>query len=86
MKQKAVDILQENRLMAIATLRPDGWPQATMVSYANDDILIYFIVSRQSQKFANSRNQLNGNRFQGCVDRMYPRSLPGRSTPDFNSH
>ncbi|MGN6057293.1 MAG: pyridoxamine 5'-phosphate oxidase family protein, partial [Sphingomicrobium sp.] len=28
-------------------------PKATMVSYANDDILIYFIVSRQSQKFAN---------------------------------
>jgi nitroimidazol reductase NimA-like FMN-containing flavoprotein (pyridoxamine 5'-phosphate oxidase superfamily) len=53
MKQKAVDILQENRLMAIATLRRDGWPQTTMVSYANEDILIYFIVSRQSQKFAN---------------------------------
>jgi len=53
MKEKAVDILQENRLMAIATVRPDGWPQATMVSYANEDILIYFIVSRQSQKFAN---------------------------------
>jgi nitroimidazol reductase NimA-like FMN-containing flavoprotein (pyridoxamine 5'-phosphate oxidase superfamily) len=53
MKQKAIDILQENRLMAISTIRPDGWPQATMVSYANEDILIYFIVSRQSQKFAN---------------------------------
>ena len=53
MKQKAIDILQDNRLMAVATLRPDGWPQATMVSYANEDILIYFIVSRQSQKFAN---------------------------------
>jgi hypothetical protein len=26
MKQKAVDILQDNRLMAIATQRPDGWP------------------------------------------------------------
>ena len=39
--------------MAISTIRPDGWPQATMVSYANEDILIYFIVSRQSQKFAN---------------------------------
>ena len=39
--------------MAIATNRPDGWPQATMVGYANDDILIYFVVSRQSQKFAN---------------------------------
>src|SRR6476469_7130620 len=53
MKQKAIDILQGNRLMAISTLRPDGWPQTTMVSYANEDILLYFIVSRQSQKFAN---------------------------------
>lgn len=53
MKQKAIDILQDNRLMAISTLRPDGWPQATMVSYANEDILLYFIVSRQGQKFAN---------------------------------
>lgn len=53
MKDKAVDILRDNRLMAIATLRADGWPQTTMVSYANDGILIYFIVSRASQKFAN---------------------------------
>ena len=53
MKQKAIDILQDNRLMAISTLRPDGWPQATMVSYANEDILLYFVVSKQSQKFAN---------------------------------
>jgi nitroimidazol reductase NimA-like FMN-containing flavoprotein (pyridoxamine 5'-phosphate oxidase superfamily) len=53
MKQKAVDILQDNRLMAIATARKEGWPQATMVSYANDGILIYFVVSRKSQKFAN---------------------------------
>ena len=53
MKDKAIDILSENRLMAISTLRPDGWPQATMVSYASEDILIYFIISRRSQKFAN---------------------------------
>lgn len=53
MKDKAIDILQAHRLMAIATLRRDGWPQATMVSYANEDILIYFVISRQSQKFAN---------------------------------
>jgi nitroimidazol reductase NimA-like FMN-containing flavoprotein (pyridoxamine 5'-phosphate oxidase superfamily) len=53
MKDKAIDILDQNRLMAIATLRPDGWPQTTMVSYANEDILVYFIVSRASQKFAN---------------------------------
>jgi nitroimidazol reductase NimA-like FMN-containing flavoprotein (pyridoxamine 5'-phosphate oxidase superfamily) len=53
MKDKAIAILEQNRLMAIATLRPDGWPQATMVSYANEDILIYFIISRHSQKFTN---------------------------------
>jgi len=53
MKHKAVDILKDNRLMAISTLRADGWPQTTMVSYANEDILIYFIVSKASQKFAN---------------------------------
>ena len=53
MKEKAIDILRDNRLMAIATLRPDGWPHSTMVSYANEGILIYFIVSRQSEKFEN---------------------------------
>jgi nitroimidazol reductase NimA-like FMN-containing flavoprotein (pyridoxamine 5'-phosphate oxidase superfamily) len=53
MEQKAIDILNGHRLMAISTLRPDGWPQATMVSYANEGLLLYFIVSRASQKFAN---------------------------------
>ena len=54
MKQKAVDILQQNRLMGLATSRADGWPQATMVSYANEGLIIYFVVSRRSQKFANT--------------------------------
>jgi nitroimidazol reductase NimA-like FMN-containing flavoprotein (pyridoxamine 5'-phosphate oxidase superfamily) len=53
MEQKAVDILDRHRLMTIATLRADGWPQATMVSYANDGLLLYFVVSRASQKYAN---------------------------------
>lgn len=53
MKDKAVGILDQNRIMAISTVRPDGWPQSTLVGYANEDILIYFIVSRQSQKLAN---------------------------------
>jgi nitroimidazol reductase NimA-like FMN-containing flavoprotein (pyridoxamine 5'-phosphate oxidase superfamily) len=39
--------------MTIATVRPDGWPQATIVGYANDGLLIYFLISRRSQKFAN---------------------------------
>ncbi|QIK78675.1 pyridoxamine 5'-phosphate oxidase family protein [Sphingomonas piscis] len=53
MKDKAVRILDENRIMALATVRPDGWPQATMVSYANDELVLYFVVSPESQKFKN---------------------------------
>jgi nitroimidazol reductase NimA-like FMN-containing flavoprotein (pyridoxamine 5'-phosphate oxidase superfamily) len=53
MEVKAVAILNDNRIMGIATVRPDGWPQATMVGYANDGILLYFAISRQGQKFAN---------------------------------
>lgn len=39
--------------MAIATIRPDGWPQTTMVGFVHDDLTLYFAVSRQSQKLAN---------------------------------
>ena len=53
MEQKAIEILDQNRLMALATIRADGWPQNTMVGYANEGLLLYFVVSRQSQKFAN---------------------------------
>lgn len=53
MEQKAVEILNQYRLMGLATLRADGWPQATMVSYANEGLLLYFIVSRASQKYVN---------------------------------
>jgi nitroimidazol reductase NimA-like FMN-containing flavoprotein (pyridoxamine 5'-phosphate oxidase superfamily) len=53
MKDKAIQILDQNRLMAIATVRPDGWPQATMVGYANEGLLLYFVISRSSQKFSN---------------------------------
>lgn len=52
-EQKAVEILSQYRLMALATLRADGWPQATMVSYANDGLLLYFVISKKSQKYAN---------------------------------
>ena len=53
MQSKAIQVLDQYRLMTIATVRPDGWPQATMVSYANDGLLLYFIISRDSQKYAN---------------------------------
>jgi nitroimidazol reductase NimA-like FMN-containing flavoprotein (pyridoxamine 5'-phosphate oxidase superfamily) len=52
-EHKAIEILGRHRLMTIATVRQDGWPQATIVGYANDELLIYFLISRFGQKFAN---------------------------------
>lgn len=48
-----VDLLDRERLLTLACLRPDGWPQATTVGYLNEGLNLYFIVSRTSQKFAN---------------------------------
>jgi nitroimidazol reductase NimA-like FMN-containing flavoprotein (pyridoxamine 5'-phosphate oxidase superfamily) len=39
--------------MAISTVRPDGWPQTTIVGYANVGLALYFLIFRSSQKFAN---------------------------------
>lgn len=53
MNDTIVRILKAHRLMTLATVRHDGWPQATTVSYVNDGIVLYFFVSRLGQKFAN---------------------------------
>lgn len=53
MEQQAIAILNANRIMTIATVRPDGWPQATIVGYANEGLALYFLVYRTSQKFRN---------------------------------
>lgn len=52
-KQQIVDLLNRHRIMTIATNRPDGWPQATVVGYANDGLIVYCLISRDSQKFVN---------------------------------
>lgn len=49
----AAKILDAHRIMAISTIRPDGWPQTTIVGYANEGLAIYFMILRSSQKFAN---------------------------------
>lgn len=53
MLQPAIAILDSQRTMAVSTVRPDGWPQTTIVGYANDGWTVYFLVFRASQKFAN---------------------------------
>src|SRR5947207_4094111 len=53
LKRQVISLLDMHRIMTIATNRPDGWPQATVVGYANDGLTIYCFVSRLSQKYAN---------------------------------
>lgn len=53
MLHPAIEILDSLRQMAISTVRPDGWPQTTIVGYANDGWTIYFQIFRSSQKFSN---------------------------------
>jgi len=53
MLQPAIEILDRHRQMAISTVRPDGWPQTTIVGYANEGWTVYFLIFRSSQKFAN---------------------------------
>ena len=52
-RKKIQSLLDEHRIMTLATLRPDGWPQATTVGYVNDGLEIYFLCGLESQKAAN---------------------------------
>jgi len=52
-RTRILALLDRHRKMTIATLRPDGWPQATTVGYANDGLSIYFLCGLDSQKAAN---------------------------------
>ena len=52
-RQKILSVLDQHRIMTISTLRPDGWPQATTVGYANDGLTLYFLCGPDSQKATN---------------------------------
>lgn len=53
LKDLVLQVLNEHRVMTIATNRQDGWPQATMVGYVSDGFLLYCFVARNAQKYAN---------------------------------
>jgi PPOX class probable F420-dependent enzyme len=53
LKAKILKLLDEHRIMTIATLRTDGWPQATTVGYASEGLTLYFLCGKDSQKAAN---------------------------------
>lgn len=84
-KQKILALLDEHRIMTIATLRSDGWPQATTVGYASEDLTIYFLCGLDSQKAANIARD---NRVSLTIDHDTPQvmeitglSMAARATP-----
>lgn len=48
--------LKTHHNMSLATVRPDGYPQATTVAFANDGLTLYFACDRNSQKLRNLRH------------------------------
>lgn len=53
LRAKILDLLASQYLMTLATIRPDGYPQATTVNYINDDLTVYFVTDAASQKVGN---------------------------------
>jgi len=69
---KILKLLDQHRIMRIATLRPDGWPQTTTVGYANDELTLYFLCAPDSQKAANLARD---NRVSLTIDHDTPQVM-----------
>ena len=69
LQSKVVELLGQHRIMTIATLRPDGWPQATTVGYVSEGLSLWFLCGLQSQK---ARNLALDNRVSITVDHDTP--------------
>ncbi|TZF90207.1 pyridoxamine 5'-phosphate oxidase family protein [Cognatilysobacter lacus] len=64
-RRKILGMLDAHRIMRVATLRQDGWPQATTVGYVNEGLVLYFMCGLNSQK---ARNLARDNRLSLTID------------------
>jgi len=69
LKQKILALFEAHRIMTIATLRPDGWPQATTVGYVNEGLTLWFLCGLESQK---ARNLAHDDRVSITIDHDTP--------------
>lgn len=53
LKRLILDLIESGRDLSLATLRDDGYPQANIVSYANDGLTLYVGTARASRKVRN---------------------------------
>ncbi|OMG60554.1 pyridoxamine 5'-phosphate oxidase family protein [Brevundimonas sp. ZS04] len=52
-RQLILSILGRADTLTVATVREDGWPHATVVSFVNDELDIYFGTAPHAQKIGN---------------------------------
>lgn len=90
LRGKILSILARHNNMTLATMRPDGYPQATTVGYANDGMTIYFGCGANAQKVRNiahdprvsaaidedhaNWNEIEGISFAGKAERVTDRA------------
>ncbi len=67
-RKQIITIIDDIDDMTIATVRDDGYPQATTVSYANDGLTIFFGTISVSQK---ARNIASNNKVSLTINRPY---------------
>jgi hypothetical protein len=54
-KRKILALLDQHRIMTVATLRPDGWPQATTVGYVNEGLTLAEIRTGITSRVSSQR-------------------------------
>jgi len=67
-QEQIISIIDDVDDMTIATVREDGFPQATTVSYMNEGLNIYFMTSADAQK---SKNIEQNNKVSLTINRDY---------------
>lgn len=55
MEEFVRDMLQRHAVMTLATIRADGFPQATAVAYVSEGMTLYFVAGTDAQKIDNIR-------------------------------
>ena len=81
LRRQIISIIDDVQDMTIATMREDGYPQATTVSYVNDGLTIYFGTAEDSQKARNisrtGKVSVTINRAYGDWDEIEGLSMAG---------
>lgn len=49
------ELMHKHNVLTLATVREDGWPQATTVCYVNDHLTLYVATGADAQKVRNIR-------------------------------